>query len=722
MKLFEKENVVGIFRGFKQGGLEFHAEIVLPYKNSFQTAPMHGQFVLIQLESEEEGVLGRITSISAEGRLTSGSGEDYGIRAVSDERSIPEDLREQYLKYCVEIRVLGVLRINDGQVVFAASHRRLPHVGSKVAFLSDDLLREVAGHNLDGVDIGYLALGEFIYSGNDKRCKNENWMRVKNPPVIPKFQIHNLVSRRSFVFARAGFGKSNLNKLLFSSLYKTTPTVVKRGGKQVPVGTLIFDPDGEYYWPDDKGRPGLCDVPELEDKVVIFTSKKSPSKFYQSFVASSIRFDIRRLKASDVISIALPVEKQEQQNVTKLKGLSEDRWKELVDLIYKDENAADEDRMKELLRLKEDQTAEMVAARANMTKVVRMLHDPSSQMLDMLLNALRDGKLCIIDISQLRGESSLVLSGMMLQKIFDHNQQEFTQANPMTIPTIAVIEEAQSVLGNYGATSPYVAWVKEGRKYDLGAVLITQQPGSIDGQILSQGDNWFVFHLLSAADLQSLKRANAHFSDDILSALLNEPIVGNGIFWSSASGKSYPIPVRILSFEELYKPRDLNYNQPEGRTYAQELRLKFGEAASKIPEEVKREAEASSEPNEGIDKPETMDHSSPSMDYFEAYSSTAILSLKNDFEFVSSIRRRGHPWYGVKLHLKRDLPDILEESERDRIAQSLVRRALNETFGEGKWKAEKRPKVSGNGMTWWIFIPEEDTTDYERQNPLNGAL
>ena len=200
---------------------------------------------------------GRIASISAEGRLTSGSGEDYGIRAVADDRSIPEDLREQYLKYCVEIRVLGVLRVNDGEVVFAASHRRLPHVGSKVAFLSDELLKEVAGHNIDGADIGFFGLGEFIYAGNDKRCKIENWMRILNPAVVSKFPIKNLVSRRSFVFARAGFGKSNLNKLLFSSLYKETPTVEKRGGTKVPVGTIIFDPDGEYYWPDDKGDQAL---------------------------------------------------------------------------------------------------------------------------------------------------------------------------------------------------------------------------------------------------------------------------------------------------------------------------------------------------------------------------------------------------------------------------------------------------------------------------------
>lgn len=707
MKLFEKENIVGIFRGFKQGGMEFHAEIVLPYRNSFQTAPMHGQFVLIQLESDEEGVLGRIASISAEGRLTSSSGEDYGIRAVADDRPVPEDLREQYLKYRVEIRVLGVLRANDGEVIFAASHRRLPHVGSKVAFLSDDLLREVAAHNLDGADIGFLALGEFIYSGNDLRCNTEKWMRIMNPTVVPKFQIRNLVSRRSFIFARAGFGKSNLNKLLFSSLYKTTPTVEKRGGNRVPVGTIVFDPDGEYYWPDDKGRPGLCDVPELEERLVVFTSKKSSSKFYQSFVAGNIRLDLRRLRAADVISIAVSPEKQEQQNITKIKGMSDENWKQLIDEIYRFGNQADEEKIKALLHLNQDQNVEMAAARANMTKIVKMLHDPSSQTLDMLLNSLREGKLCIVDISQLKGEVSLILSGIILQKIFDYNQQQFTEAIPLTIPTIAVIEEAQSVLGNSKATSPYVSWVKEGRKYDLGAVLITQQPGSIDGQILSQGDNWFVFHLLSAYDLQSLKRANAHFSDDILSSLLNEPIVGNGVYWSSAGGKSYPIPIRTHSFEELYKPRDPEYNKDHANTFAIELKERFRAAVGSIPESSKVAAHPGSEDSVGSEVESTRTGET-GLDYYESYQASAVQSLINDFQFINNIRQRGNTWYGVKLHLKSDLPDIIDEAERDQIAHTLVPKAMDAAFGEGKWKTDKRPSKSKEGvMTTWIVVLEE---------------
>src|SRR5579885_337965 len=119
IELFPRHQVVGIFRGFREGGLEFHADLVLPYRNDFQSIPMHGQFLVVQLESENEGVLGRITSISSTGRLASASGEDYAIRALVDNRDIPDNLREDYLKYQVDIRVLGVLRIVNGQLVFA---------------------------------------------------------------------------------------------------------------------------------------------------------------------------------------------------------------------------------------------------------------------------------------------------------------------------------------------------------------------------------------------------------------------------------------------------------------------------------------------------------------------------------------------------------------------------------------------------------------------------
>ena len=459
-----------MFRGFREGGMEFHETWFCHIKTNFKTYPCHGQFLLVQLENPNEAVLGRIASLSSEGKLSGGSGEEFNIRAVRENRPIPEDLREQYLKYKVNIRVLGVLRENDeGKLTFIPSHRRLPHVGSPVAFPSPAVLKEIAGHNVVGASIGYFALGEYIFAEGSSDLKVEEWMQISSPEVQVKFPIQSLVSRRSFIFARAGFGKSNLNKLLFSKLYETTPTITKRGGRQVPVGTVLFDPDGEYFSADDKGRPGLCDVPSLSDQVVVFTSRKGPSPFYQNFVAGSVRLDIRRFKPADILSIALGQERQDQQNVRKLRGLDQGRWETLVNLIDVNGNSTPLDEIQKLLDLDANQEMEALAARANMTSIVHMLHDRSSQLMDMLLNALSKGKLCIVDVSQMRGSQSLVLSGLILRRIFDRNQEEFTSAEPKTIPTIAVIEEAQSVPSeNSISGEPYISWVKEGRNTTLG--------------------------------------------------------------------------------------------------------------------------------------------------------------------------------------------------------------------------------------------------------------
>ena len=680
MQLFPREQVVGVFRGFQQGGLEFHADLVLPYRNEFQNVPMHGQFLLVQLETPDEAVLGRIASFSAEGKLSFGSGEEFNIRAVREERPIPEDLREQYLKYRVNIRVLGVLRRSDERLTFVPSHRRLPHVGSKVAFPASEVLREIAGHNITGAEIGHLAFGEYIYAGKNAQFEAQEWMQLLQPEVAVRFPVESLVSRRSFVFARAGFGKSNLNKLLFAKLYESTPHVTKRAGKHVPVGTVIFDPDGEYFWPDDKGRPGLCDVPCLEDKLVVFTERRNASPFYRSFVAGGIRLDIRRLRPGDVIAIALGPERQEQQNVRKLRGLSQDRWESLVNQIDANGNATPLGDICHLLDLDpQRQEAEALAARANMTTIVRMLHDKSSQLMDMLVHALSEGKLCVIDVSQMRGGQALVLSGLILRRIFDRNQKEFTAADPKTIPTIAVVEEAQSVL-NEGASAsePYIAWVKEGRKYDLGALLITQQPGSIPVEILSQGDNWFIFHLLSAADLTALRKANAHFSEDLLSSLLNEPIPGQGVFWSSVGGKPYPVSLRAQSFERLFAVRDRQYNQPAGKTYATALRATFADAP--IPASVPAQ------------RAQAADEDGNAVDVLARIEDRAIEALRADQNLMGKLASTdGVAWGAVKAFLLERLPGELDD--RDTVAYHLVRKAMDRLVGPQNtaWESYRHP-------------------------------
>jgi uncharacterized protein len=695
MTLFERAQVVGTFLGFSEGGLEFHADLILPYQNYFQSSPMHGQFVLVALENDGEAILGRITTIAAQGRLISPAGEDYALRQQRENRPIPEDLRDQFVKYRVNIRILGVLRHRDGDKppVFVPSHRRLPHVGAKVAFLSDELLRHVAGATADGpyaVELGFLAFGEFVYAGQDRRVGDDERLQIRNPAVLPRFDIRHLVSRRSFVFARAGFGKSNLVKLLFATLYgggSGGPVVEKRGGLRVPVGTVIFDPDGEYYWPDDKGRPGLCDVPALRDRLVVFTDKEAPSEFYRSFSVDKVRLDIRELEAAKVISLVIPAERQDHQNIAKLKQLRPPEWSKLVDEVWLGKGGTDLQHFYQALQLdSKQQENEALAARANMVRVVTALHDPSSQLLRALVKALSDGKLCVVDISQMRGAQGLALAGVILQRVFEHNQKEFTSKDSRGVPTIAVVEEAQSVLGSSSGQGegPFVSWVKEGRKYDLGAVLVTQQPGSIPAEILSQGDNWFIFHLLAESDLRALQRANAHFSDDLLSSLLNEPLPGHGVFWSSASQTPYPIPTRALLFQQSFEPADPLYDRPAVDCYASGLKSQLDDALDEA-------VEASG------GKPVTVNKA---VDASETFKYAAISRLARDEGFQHGVRsERGIKWGFVQHKLARYLPEIVGRDETERFdwvyTHGLVQQALNEILGENGWRSGPR-----DGSAW----------------------
>ncbi len=702
--LIREDRIVGIFRGFSEGGLEFHADLILPYRPDYHIQPMHGQFLLIQLTDHNEAVLGRITSLRSEGRLVDTEGEDYLLRQVIERRHIPEDMRDQYLKFRVNIRVLGVLRQEgQGSFIFVPSHRRLPHVGSPVALPTPSVLRSIVGHgdsDSAGAALGFLAMGEFIWALQDDHQHHPDlqvqpWMRLLQPTMLVRFPVNNLVARRTFVFAQSGFGKSNLVKLLFSELYRTTPLIQKRGGRMESVGTLIFDRDGEYFWPDDKGRPGLCDVPHLQDQLVVFTDRTPPSAYYGSFVAGDTKLDIRRLPAGMVVSIALSPEKQDQQNVRKLRGLPADRWKALVDCIYQNGMNAPLQQVSDLLGMSSEEGSlsqvEANAARSNLFTIVRLLHNPNSRLLDMVERSLKEGKICVIDLSRLAGEAARILAALILQYLFERNQEEFTQRDAMTIPVIAVLEEAQSVLSEERSTAhaPFVTWVKEGRKYDLGAVMITQQPGSIPPELLSQGDVWFVFHLLSESDLKAVQRANAHFSSDLLATLLNEPIPGHCIFWSSAGGKPYPLPLRILSFEARYQPADPHYNRAAVPTYASQLRNAFYRDVSL--------AYSPADDADGVDL-QTPVHAE--LDYLTHVQEAALERLRTDPDFIAQLQRGGPiAWGWLVGKLQQFISDINSTIQNHReIAYNLVRPALERFFGleaEGAWATER---INGRTM------------------------
>ena len=239
-----------------------------------------------------------------------------------------------------------------------------------------------------------------------------------------------------------------------------------------PVGTLILDPEGEYFWPDEDRRPGLCNVPHLKDKIVVFTDRVEPNPYYGAWKVGGIKLDVREMSPTDVVSLCIPDDRQNQQNVAKLRGLRRDQWRQLIDFVAEHKHNADERQIQTIAGFKETEGVEARAMRSNIVTIVNRLHDPVGTLQTQVTNLLAEGMIVVVDLSLVTGSIGLQISGLLLKSIFDHNQRNFTASagGLGIIPTIAVLEEAQSVLGRRASEeSPFVQWAKEGRKVRTGS-------------------------------------------------------------------------------------------------------------------------------------------------------------------------------------------------------------------------------------------------------------
>jgi uncharacterized protein len=522
------KEVIGIFKGFTESGREFLAEVVTPYNPEF--IPLLGSFILVTV-TEHQALLGRITQFYPMGTMAGTEADEYLSQLQRLNRPVPEDVKELKLRYNVKVRLLGAVELAGNQFRYRPGVRSLPHLGAPVGIPTEDALQFICNARLedepDAVPIGHYALGDRVFSN-----------------LEVEFSFSRLLKRRTLVFARAGYGKSNLIKLLVSKLYEQSPKV----------GMLIFDPEGEYSFRDALGRPGLADVPGIRERLVVFTDRRPPDKTYEPLIAGQVRLNLANVAASHVVDICLPEERRNTVYATRLKGFGASEWAKLVRLLNEKGFRLDENVVKDEFDIKRDPDAVI----RNITPIVRRLHDQDSQLPQSVLYHLAHGHIVVVDISLLSSGAGQQVAGLILKTVFDHNVAHFTADDQdAVIPVVAVIEEAQSVLSAEKMkeeNSPFVEWAKEGRKYNLGAILVTQQPGAISDQLLSQGDNFFALHLISSADLDALKRNNAHFSDDILSYILNEPIEGNVYFWSAPS-QPYVISAKLFSFEKYVKDK-----------------------------------------------------------------------------------------------------------------------------------------------------------------------
>ena len=99
------------------------------------------------------------------------------------------------------------------------------------------------------------------------------------------------------------------------------------------------------------------------------------------------------------------------------------------------------------------------------------------------------------------------------------------------------------------SANPFVKVAKQGRKFDIGLVAITQRPSAISEEIRSQAENYFVMHMSNSKDIKALIDSNMNYSGVISRFIQSETISGN--MYMVSANQTFAVPVRVRWFEKV---------------------------------------------------------------------------------------------------------------------------------------------------------------------------
>ena len=458
------------------------------------------------------------------------------------ERELSERDKQKMFSYTYKVKILGTYKDSGTTLSFTTAVRKLPIVSYIARHLNkreiDAILNKA---NEDGVPIGSLCIGETVFEDKGQIL----------------FKIDRLRNKRTMVFAQSGFGKTNLVKVLLLNM-----------AKDEKYGKLIFDLNGEYFLRSLEAKTyGLGDIDDekLRSNLIVFTDKKMPQEYIDKkrfILGGKVLLNMHKhLTVGDILNFGAGFsdvmksfllyldEEQVQDFILKINLYAADPHKLHVD--YPDFWT---------LTKKGDPDASATRTIAAIKKRIKHLieegkglHQAKSNLVEDVFKYLAQGKTVIIDLSLKDNMDASIISTILVRKLFDNNKENFTSDNPeKVINAVIFVEEAQNVLSEEFVKSnvnPFVRVAKEGRKFGLGIVAITQRPSAISEEIRTQAENFFAFHMGNSDDIKALIKSNINFDGVVSNFIQRETIPGN--LYMVSSDQAFALPVRVNSFEKL---------------------------------------------------------------------------------------------------------------------------------------------------------------------------
>lgn len=462
------------------------------------------------------------------------------------ERELSERDKQKMFSYTYKVRILGTFTDNGRSLEFTTAVRKLPTVSYIARHLNKRETEYILNKpNENGAPIGYLCVGETIFKDKGQIL----------------FQIDKLRDKRTMIFAQSGFGKTNLVKVLLNYMIGNTN-----------YGKLIFDLNGEYFLRGTKTY-GLGDIddPLLKENLVVYSDKTLPDEYKGNkrfvFGGKVLVNMYQHLKVGDILSFGTGFSEVMKSFLLYLDEGGVGDFIKNINQYVSDPGKLHQDFSdffgeqkidKKTLEPKDDASARktIMAIRKRISHLIdegKGIHSGTSTLVQDVFEHLRKGKTIIIDLSLKDNIDASIISTIIIRELFENNKANFTSDNKKdVINAVIFVEEAQNVLSEEFVKSnanPFVRLAKEGRKFGLGLIAVTQRPSAISDEIRTQAENFFALHMGNADDIRALVKSNINYDGVIANFIQRETIPGN--LYMVSSDQAFALPIRVNEFEKL---------------------------------------------------------------------------------------------------------------------------------------------------------------------------
>ncbi|HGM5283858.1 TPA: ATP-binding protein [Serratia liquefaciens] len=171
----------------------------------------------------------------------------------------------------------------------------------------------------------------------------------------------------------------------------------------------------------------------------------------------------------------------------------------------------------------------------------------------------------IVDLSGVPNEVAGVASAAIARIVFQLKVWQ-SEAERQNSPVLLVCEEAHRYVPNRGeaqyeaAQSAIRRIAKEGRKYGVGLLLVSQRPSEVEATVLSQCNSWIVLRITNDADREHV-RSVLPDSMSGLTKMLSGLRRQEAIFVGQAATLPTRVMIRNLSAEQLPRSNDVDFDK-----------------------------------------------------------------------------------------------------------------------------------------------------------------